>query len=314
LTDALPDHAAIGENATGLTTPKIDPALGLNLVPVRELQARRQPVTICIPAHNEAKTITEVVTEGRRALDLLGAEGEVIVVASACADDTAALADQAGARVIECGLGKGVALKAGLAAAKDGVIAMVDGDFRYHGPEPIAATLLRPILAGTADATIADLYWRPLYPQLNYYGFFAPLAGRLYPEMLAKVGTTPWSGQRAASSELWQIDLPDDFTVETVINLAWNDAPARVRPVLADDWTNPQRPKPDLLRAELDVLLAHAVNAGRLRAEQVGPVRSWFGQIHQRMAAYRPGSDDPIRFEGDLLRFSAHALNSLLPG
>ncbi|OHV49002.1 glycosyl transferase [Pseudofrankia sp. BMG5.36] len=286
----------------------MDPALGLNLVPSRELQARQQPVSICVPAHNEAATITEVVHDALRALKLLGADGEVIVAASACTDDSADLAERAGARVIECGRGKGVALKAGVATAKGDIIATVDGDFRYFGPEPIAATLLRPILSGTADATIADLYWRPLYPQLTYYGFFAPLAGRLYPEMLAKVGTTPWSGQRAAIRPLWNVDLPDDFTVEMALNLAWNDSSARVRPVLSDDWTNPQRPKPDLLRAELEVILAHAISTGRLRPDGTAPVLAWFNHVHDCMATYQPGADDPAEFETRLLRFSTEAL------
>jgi len=287
---------------------RIDPALGLNLVPSRELHEREQPVSICVPAHNEAETITEVVHEALRALDLLGMDGEVIVAASACTDGSAGLAEEAGARVVECGLGKGVALKAALAAAEGGIVATVDGDFRYFGPEPISATLLRPLLAGTADATIADLYWRPLYPQLTYYGFFAPLAGRLFPEILSKVGTTPWSGQRAAIRRLWDVDMPDDFTVEMALNLAWNDAPGRVRPVLSDDWTNPQRPKPDLLRAELDVLVAHAIGTGRLRKEDAAFIHSWFGLVHDRMARYQPDADDPTEFEAGLLRFSTAAL------
>ncbi|CUU55383.1 Glycosyl transferase family 2 [Parafrankia irregularis] len=282
--------------------PFIDPALGLTLVGHRSLADRTGPVSICIPAHNEAETITEVVSEARRAIGMLGADGEVIVAASACTDETVTLARAAGARVVEAGKGKGNAVKAALSEATGTVVATVDGDFRYFGSEPIAATLLRPIMAGIVDATIADLYWRPLYPQMWLYGFLAPLAGRIFPEMLSKVGATPWSGQRAAVRSLWPADLPDGFTVDLTLNLAWNDAQARVRPVPVDDWVNPQRPKPELLRQEFDIITAHGVTKGRILPGEVESLSSWFTQTQHRMATYRPDVDDVEEFEQMLLR------------
>lgn len=280
---------------------RIDPALGLPLVGHRALAERTGPVSICIPAHDEAETITEVVTEAQRALRILAVEGEVIVAASACTDDTAALATEAGARVILTKAGKGNALTAALASATGTIIVTVDGDFRYFGPEPIAATLARPILAGTLDAAIADLYWRPLYPQMWLYGFFAPLAGRLFPEMLPKVGTTPWSGQRAALRDLWPKELPAGFTVEMAINLAWNDAPGRIRPISVDDWTNPQRPKPELLRQEFEVITAYALTRGRLNQSAARALETWFKAAHERMARYQSEKDDVLEFEKQLL-------------
>jgi hypothetical protein len=174
--------------------PFIDPALGLPLVGHRSLSDRAGSISICIPAHNEGGTIVEVVSEALRAIEILGADGEVVVAASACTDNTESLARAAGARVVEADAGKGNAVRTALAETFGSIVALVDGDFRYFGTEPIAATLVRPILGGTVDATIADLYWRPLYPQMWLYGFFAPLVGRIFPEMLSKVGTTPWSG------------------------------------------------------------------------------------------------------------------------
>ncbi|ABW10892.1 glycosyl transferase family 2 [Parafrankia sp. EAN1pec] len=282
--------------------PFIDPALGLPLVGHRSLADRTGPVSICIPAHNEAETITEVVSEARRAIGILGTDGEVLVAASACTDDTATLARAAGARVIEAEKGKGNAVKAALSEATGTVVATVDGDFRYFGPEPIAATLLRPIMTGIVDATIADLYWRPLYPQMWLYGFMAPLAGRIFPEMLPKVGATPWSGQRAAIRSLWPTDLPEGFTVDLTLNLAWNDAPARVRPVPVDDWVNPQRPKPELLRQEFDIITAHGLARGRISQGDIEALTSWFTRAQRRMATYRPDVDDVEEFEQMLLR------------
>jgi hypothetical protein len=77
-----------------------------------------------------------------------------------------------------------------------------------------------------------------------------------------------------------------------------------------DDWVNPQRPKPELLRREFDLLIAHAVAHGRLRAEATGPLAAWFDQARRRMATYRPDHDEVAEFEQMLLR---DALSSL-PG
>jgi glucosyl-3-phosphoglycerate synthase len=64
-------------------------------------------VSVVIPAHNERDTIAEVVSEARRGLDLLTVEGEVVVSASGCTDDTADVASAADARVVTAPVGKG---------------------------------------------------------------------------------------------------------------------------------------------------------------------------------------------------------------
>jgi hypothetical protein len=121
-------------------------------------------------------------------------------------------------------------------------VCLIDGDLRYFGDRPLVTILVEPILHGIAGACITDLYWRPIYPQMWLYGFFAPVAGCLFPELLPKAGSTPWSGQRVATRELWPESLPDGFTVDLEILLHWNRHALRLRPVLADDWVNPRRP------------------------------------------------------------------------
>jgi glycosyltransferase involved in cell wall biosynthesis len=290
----------------------IDPALGLELVPSRTLKNRSGTVTVLIPAHNEEATVAEVVTDAFKSLDILGVNGEVVVSASGCTDDTASLAAQAGAIVVEAPKGKGNAVSAGLRASTADIICLIDGDFRYFGESPLATALVAPILRGIVDVTIADLYWRPLYPQLWLYGFFAPLSGRLFPEILPKVGATPWSGQRAAPREMWPTDLPEDFTVDLALLLHWNDLGLRMRPVIADDWTNPQRPKPELLRQEHAVLINHGIKMGRIEAQCRESLELWYVKMHGFMAEYRPNIDDPQLFERDLLGRSLAELNRLL--
>jgi glucosyl-3-phosphoglycerate synthase len=281
--------------------PPIDPALGLDLVGSRTLTSKVLSVSVIIPAHNEEATIVEVIQESRRGLDLLGVEGEVIVSASGCTDATAAVAEAAGAKVIVSPVGKGAALKAGYEASTGEIICMIDGDIEYFGDEPLSTILVRPIIHGIADATITDLYWRPLYPQMWLHAFFAPIAGLLYPELLPKCGSTPWSGQRAALRHLWPPLLADDFLVDLQLLLFWNAKATRLRPVLADDWRNPQRPKTDLMPRELEVLIGQAREDARLHAESLPAVRAWFEEAHHLMARYRPDQDDPQQFEQELL-------------
>ncbi|KAB2340826.1 glycosyltransferase [Actinomadura rudentiformis] len=292
------------------TRPWIDPALGIiDVNSPRSLEnLKNGTVSIVIPAHNEEETVGKVTREAFRAIELLGVDGEVIVSASGCTDATADLAAQAGAHIVESPAGKGNAMTAGIKASSSDVVCLIDGDFRYLGDEPLAVGLVKPILQGVAHATIADLYWRPIYPQLWLFGFFAPLAGRIFPELLPTLGSTPWSGQRAALRELWPTELPDDFTSDLAILLHWHDLNIRLRPVATDDWVNPQRPKPDLMHKEFTLFADYALSRERIDAAQREHLETWFASVHAHMAGYRPDQDDPQQFERSLMR---HALAEL---
>ncbi|HEV7899622.1 MAG TPA: glycosyltransferase [Planosporangium sp.] len=288
--------------------------MGLDLVAQRTLSRRVATVSVVVPAHNEQESVGEVVAQAWAGLDHLGVKGEVVVSASGCVDDTAEVAAEAGARVVTAPVGKGAAVTAGLAATTGDVVCLVDGDLRYFGDPPLVALLVEPIVLGRADACVADLYWRPLYPQLWLNGFFAPLAGVLFPELLAKVGSTPWSGQRAALRALWPQRLPQGFTVDLELLLHWNRHATRLRPVLADDWTNPQRPKPDLMAQEFEVVTRRAVEQGRIENETLPRLRAWFEAAHELMAGYRPGEHDPQAFDRHLLEKSLTELRWRLAG
>lgn len=295
-----------------MTLPPIDPALGLNLVPSRTLTKMSGKVSVIIPAHNEEATIARVVADCFQGLEMLGTEGEVVVSASGCTDNTSELAADAGAQVVEAPVGKGAAIKAGLAAVDGAVVCLIDGDIQYFGERPLVTILVEPILHGTADATITDLYWRPLYPQMWLHAFFAPLAGALFPEILPKCGSTPWSGQRAAVRSLWPTEMPDDFTVDLELLMHWNYEALRLRPIVADDWTNPQRPKNDLMAREFQLVVDHAVKRGRVSDGSREALTGWFEAVHRMMAAYRPDSDDPQAFEQQLLLGSLAELQKRL--
>lgn len=93
-------------------------------------------VSAVIPAFNEAATIDQVVTEAVRHPDIL----EVIVVDDGSTDDTAGVADRAGARVVrlEDNLGKAMALDYGVQEARYDTILFIDADVTGHSPESIS--------------------------------------------------------------------------------------------------------------------------------------------------------------------------------
>ena len=109
-------------------------------------------VVALIPARNEAERIDATVRAAREVESV----DAVIVVDDASTDETAALAGEAGALVVRLGnnLGKGGALEAGLAAAgKPDVLLLLDADLGETAGQ--AGRLLGPVLAGTADMSIA---------------------------------------------------------------------------------------------------------------------------------------------------------------
>ena len=89
-------------------------------------------VSVVIPCRNEAATVAGCVRQAQLGLARLGVAGEVIVVDNASTDETAALAREHGARVVEASVvGYGSALAAGIAAADGRYVVMADGDGSY---------------------------------------------------------------------------------------------------------------------------------------------------------------------------------------
>jgi glycosyltransferase involved in cell wall biosynthesis len=89
-------------------------------------------VSVVIPCLNEAENIEACVTAALEAIVRMGVPGEVVVADNNSEDDSARLAEQAGARVIvERRRGYGSAYLAGFAAAHGKYIVMADADLTY---------------------------------------------------------------------------------------------------------------------------------------------------------------------------------------
>ncbi len=93
-------------------------------------------VSVVIPCLNEAENIEACVTAALQALERMGVEGEVVVADNDSEDDSARLADKAGARVVvEPRRGYGSAYLAGFAASRGRYIVMADADLTYDFAE-----------------------------------------------------------------------------------------------------------------------------------------------------------------------------------
>jgi glycosyltransferase involved in cell wall biosynthesis len=89
-------------------------------------------VSVVIPCLNEAENIERCVAAALEAITKMGVHGEVVVADNASEDDSAQLAERAGARVvIEPRRGYGSAYLAGFAASKGRYIVMADADLTY---------------------------------------------------------------------------------------------------------------------------------------------------------------------------------------
>jgi glycosyltransferase involved in cell wall biosynthesis len=89
-------------------------------------------VSVVIPCLNEAENIERCVTAAREALERMGVAGEVLVADNGSEDDSARLAERAGARVVvERRRGYGSAYMAGFEASRGRYIVMADADLTY---------------------------------------------------------------------------------------------------------------------------------------------------------------------------------------
>jgi glucosyl-3-phosphoglycerate synthase len=177
------------------------------------LRQRGLQVAVVIPARDEAATIGAIVA-GLRSLpaDLVG---EIVVVDSCSADRTAAVAAEAGARVLRltdvhphlpARPGKGEAMWRGLAATTAPIVVFVDGDLIGFDPRIVAA-LAGPLL-DPQIRLVKAAYDRPgSDPDRPHAGggrvtelMARPLIGAFWPE-LAGI-RQPLAGEYAARRDL----------------------------------------------------------------------------------------------------------------
>jgi dolichol-phosphate mannosyltransferase len=112
--------------------------------------ATRPPVvSVVVPTRNEAPSVGDVITRCRPHA------GEIVVVDGHSSDQTRAIAEGLGARVVlDGGRGKGDAIRVGIREARGDIIVFVDAD-GSHDPDDIPR-LVAPIADGRADMVIGS--------------------------------------------------------------------------------------------------------------------------------------------------------------
>jgi glycosyltransferase involved in cell wall biosynthesis len=108
-------------------------------------------VSFIVPAYNEAATIGDVLERVGR----LELEKQVIVVDDGSTDDTAGIAEAAGATVLrQSNRGKGAAIRAAIPHVDGDIAVIQDADGEYDPAE--VPMLIEPILSGHADVVFGS--------------------------------------------------------------------------------------------------------------------------------------------------------------
>ncbi len=112
-------------------------------------------VSVIMPVYNEFRTLRQVLARVLEAPLPAGCTREIIVIDDGSTDDTSRiLGEHARAGIVLAhrsarNLGKGTAIRAGIALATGEIVLIQDGDLEYDPSD--YARLLTPILAGEAD-------------------------------------------------------------------------------------------------------------------------------------------------------------------
>jgi glycosyltransferase involved in cell wall biosynthesis len=125
------------------------------VTPIVHIHQRDIHTLAVVPAYDEGRCIGSVVLRVKTYVD------QVLVVDDGSNDDTAQIAEAAGATVLrhDHNRGKGHALNIGLARARQlgaGAVVLIDGDGQHRAEE--IPDLLGPILSGEADVVVGSRY------------------------------------------------------------------------------------------------------------------------------------------------------------
>lgn len=174
-------------------------------------------LSIVIPVRNESAAIAGVVATARECYP----DAELLVVDDGSGDDTAHVAEVAGATVIRLpeSLGNGAAVKAGARASSGDIIAFMDGDGQHDARE-LAPLLTRlgdgyDMVIGARDsgshANVGRLFANGLYNRVA-----SLLSGRKIADL-----TSGFRVVRAEHFKRFLFLLPNGFSYPTTITMAF---------------------------------------------------------------------------------------------
>lgn len=157
-------------------------------------------LSIVIPAFEESATVGQCVAEALSCPEA----SEVIVVDDGSSDDTAAIAEQAGAKVIrlERNVGKAGAMNVGVREARYDTILFLDADVTGHSPR-VLSDIVQPVLRGQYEMYVGIRARKTIW--LNRLLHFFPIIG----------------GDRAVTRRLWEAvpkQYQEGFKIEIALN------------------------------------------------------------------------------------------------
>jgi glycosyltransferase involved in cell wall biosynthesis len=181
-------------------------------------------ISIVIPAKNEAQGLSALLQK----ITSLHPDAEVVVVDDGSSDDTADIAQQAGAHVVShpYSMGNGAAIKNGARAARGGVLLFMDADGQ-HDPADIR-TLIQRLESGY-DMVVGARFGS------GQASMWRGLANRIYNWLASRIVGHPimdlTSGFRAVRAPMFHEFLhllPNGFSYPTTITMAFFRAGYRV--------------------------------------------------------------------------------------
>jgi glucosyl-3-phosphoglycerate synthase len=252
--------------------------------PERLAAERRESVTVCVPARNEAERIGPTVAV-LVDLQARGVVDQVLVADHDSSDGTGAIASRLGADVVRTGdllthlgpvAGKGDNLWRALAAVTGDILCFVDADSADFGPHFVCG-LVGPLVCEPGTEYVKGFYrrpWRdgdgatPTGGGRVTHLLARPLLRRFYPELLAF--DQPLAGEMAARRTLFDgMPFPVGYGLEIglLLDVHRRVGLARMCQVDLESRQNRHRPLEELgpmADAVLDTLTARLADEGRI--------------------------------------------------
>ncbi|MDO8733510.1 MAG: glucosyl-3-phosphoglycerate synthase [Actinomycetota bacterium] len=240
---------------------------------VAELMAHKgdRRVSVCIPARNEAATIAPILLRIKRELmDAHALVDELIVLDHDSTDQTAEVANECGATVIDASsvmpefgpaLGKGDVLWRSVEASSGDFIVWLDADLGSFTPEYVTG-LLEPLLLDDELALVRSTYRRTFHGEGDEGGRVTELTARpvlqlLYPE-LAHI-RQPLSGEYAIRREValaTQFEIDYGVEIGLLIDISRAYGVDSIAQVDLGTRTHRNRPLSELHEQAIQVLRA----------------------------------------------------------
>lgn len=237
-----------------------------------------QRVSVCIPARDEVATVARVVASVRDAfVGPAGLVDELVVVDDGSLDATAAVAERAGARVVpssavapghaRVALGKGDAMRAGLAATSGDLVVFLDADVTNFRPHFVSG-LLGPLLSSPGTLLVKGCYARSLHGSPSGGGRVTELVARpllslLFPSLTGVA--QPLAGETALRRSVTEdIELAPGYGVEIalLLDVAERYGVGALAQVDLGTRSHRNRPLADLAPQAREVLEAALARAG----------------------------------------------------